>query len=130
MMTNTEKAIQESRELLKKFFDTADVDTLVTIKQAIQALQEKAERDKGCEYCRNVEHVNGHYRNFYKAFPHDNDDKVFTTLDYADLSIAHDKKSGWVLHYESENGDKMFDIKINACPMCGRKLNSNATGSL
>ena len=89
---------------------------------ALEALKEKAERDKGCEYCNTVEHVNGHYRNFYKAFPHHNDDKIFTSLDFADLSIAHDNESGWVLHFEDENGDRMFDIKINHCPHCGRKL--------
>ena len=50
-MTDTEKAIQKVKELLKKFFDTADVDTLVTIRQAIQALQEKAEREKLQENC-------------------------------------------------------------------------------
>lgn len=50
-MTDTEKAIQKVKELLKKFFDTADVDTLVTIRQAIRALQEKAEREKLQEQC-------------------------------------------------------------------------------
>ena len=50
-MTDTEKAICELRKLQKEIFDTADVDTLVTIRQAIQALQEKAEREKGCSFC-------------------------------------------------------------------------------
>ena len=95
----TQRQIEELKSNLptlvtQEYYDSFNL--AIEVKQkAIQALQEKAEREKGCEYCRNVEHVNGHYRNFYKAFPHDNDDKVFITLDYADLSIAHDKKSGW-----------------------------------
>ena len=50
-MTDTEKAIRELRELQKEIFDTAIIDKLLSIRQAIQALQEKAERDKGCSFC-------------------------------------------------------------------------------
>ena len=50
-MTDIEKAIQELKELQKEIFDTAIIDKLLSIRQAIQALQEKAEREKGCATC-------------------------------------------------------------------------------
>lgn len=64
---------------------------------AIQALQEKAEREKGCEYC--------------------NNHKPLTSL-YTEYSVEVDDKelSVW-------NGLRCEEhFKINYCPMCGRKL--------
>ena len=111
-MTDTEKAIQELRELLKKFFDTADVDTLVTIRQAIQALQKKAKRDKGCEYC--------------------NDFAAEGACD-SDGEMRIEKGNIHCLPYIAVNNDTygtsdLFDI--NYCPMCGRKLNNSPTDEL
>lgn len=51
-MNDIEKAICKLKKLLENTFEAADVCTLLSIKQAIQALQEKQEREKGCEYCK------------------------------------------------------------------------------
>lgn len=69
-MTDIEKAIQKLKELQKGIFDTADIDKLLSIRQAIQALQEKSEREKGCEYCsgrmsHNFEFCKGDNANIY-----------------------------------------------------------------
>jgi len=86
----------------------------------ISAFRSEQEREKGCEYCKGIEQTNNSGRTFFKELPHDT--AVLTTLDDAHLQIAYDDKSGWVLHFEDENGDRMFDIKISSCPICGRKL--------
>ena len=135
-MTDIETAIEITQRQIEEL--KSNLPTLVTqeyydsfnlaieVKQkAIQALQEKAERDKGCEYCDSIELQNSSGRVFYKELPHHTE--IITTLDDAHLQIAFDDKSGWVLHFEDENGDRMFDIKINDCPMCGRKLNNAPT---
>lgn len=122
IMTDLEETIHEFEQFIDNDYKNYTVPPNNAIDLALQVLQEKLEREQGCEYCNTVEQVNGHYRIFYKAFPHHNDDKIFTSLDFADLSIAHDNKNGWVLHFEDDNGDRMFDVKINYCPNCGRKL--------
>jgi len=64
---------------------------------AIQALQEKAEREKGCEHCNSHVPIN----NFTKDYSIEVDD--------TEISLWEDLKC---LAY----------MKINDCPMCGRKL--------
>ena len=91
-----------------------------TMVLAAEALREKAEREKGCEYCNDEEQRNDSGRVFYKELPHDA--RFLTTLDDAHLQIAFDEKSGRVLHFEDDSGDRMFDVKILNCPMCGRAL--------
>lgn len=105
-------------EELKNFYKIGN-DQIKLEELILQALQEKAEREKGCEFCKNEEHRNDSERIFYKEFPHDLN--LSTSLSDAHLQIAFDNKSGWVLHFENEY-DRMFDDKITHCPMCGRKL--------
>lgn len=95
-------------------------ETVSFYQDALSALREQAERDKGCEYCTTEEQQNERGRVFYKEFPHDA--RFLTTLDDAHLQIAFDNQSGWVLHFEDDSGDRMFDVKIASCPMCGRRL--------
>ena len=117
-MTDTEKAIQELRELLKKFFDTADVDTLVTIRQAIQALQEKAERDKGCEYCDGK-------RNEYQ---HTIDTKLsIITFEKARVLETECNRCPPYANCCMKNIPSRSFFLINFCPHCGRKLTSAPT---
>ena len=85
----------------------------------LQALQEKLEREKGCEYCKGFYLENASGRKFYKAFPHTSN--YWTTLDDVTVGMVHDK-DGYFLHFENESGERMFDVKISDCPMCGRKL--------
>ena len=73
-----------------------------------------------CEWCGTEEQRNESGRVFYAELPHDA--RQLTTLDDAHLQLAYDKKTGWVLHFEDEAGDRMFDVKILACPNCGKAL--------
>ena len=114
-MTDIETAIEITQRQIEEL--KSNLPTLVTqeyydsfnlaneVKQkAIQALQEKAERDKGCEYCNNG------------------------TAEYAcdsDGMMRIDKGNEHCLPYIAVNNDTygtsdLFDI--NYCPMCGRKL--------
>ena len=140
-MTDTEIAIQWLKENLPSLEDYGEMIGAppqycgikyvyndpcgYVFETAIEVLEEKLEREKGCEYCDSIELQNSSGRVFYKELPHHTE--IITTLDDAHLQIAFDDKSGWVLHFEDENGDRMFDIKINDCPMCGRKLNNAPT---
>ena len=72
-----------------------------------------------CPFCHEEEQRNFAGRKFYKELPHEA--TVMTTLNDAHLQLASDKK-GWVLHFEDDGGDRMFDIKVEHCPRCGRNL--------
>ncbi len=89
-----------------------------------KALKEMKQREQGCEWCalESMRNISG--RIFYKELTHDT--SFLTSLDDASLQIAYDKQSGWVLHYEDENGDRMFDVKITHCSNCGRDLRKDA----
>ena len=118
-MTDTEKAIEITQRQIEEL--KSNLPTLVTqeyydsfnlaieVKQkAIQALQEKAERDKGCEYC--------------------NDYAVEGACD-SDGTMRVDKGDAHCLPYIAVNNETygtsdLFDI--NYCPMCGRNLNAPA----
>ena len=50
-MTDTEKAIQEFKEYETAEWCTSHIPLTDSRLQAIQALQEKAEREKGCSFC-------------------------------------------------------------------------------
>lgn len=99
-MTDIEKAIQE-------FEDNAFHNSLKpTISEeskanALKALQEKAEREKGCEYCEDE-----------KSMPTGNKNTGFylagEALTYTAQAAADD-----------DFEDNTF---VNYCPMCGRKL--------
>lgn len=122
---NTQKAISHYEHGISHDIFSEPVTTYARL--AVEALREKKEREKGCEFCRTEEQYNPGGRVFYKELPHDA--RFLTTLDDAHLQIAFDEKSGWVLHFEDEYGDRMFDIKINRCPMCGRDLRKEQTNA-
>lgn len=122
-MTDTEKAIEITQRQIEEL--KSNLPTLVTqeyydsfnlaieVKQkAIQALQEKAEREKGCEYC--------------------NDYAVDGACD-SDGTMRVDKGNEHCLPYIAVNNETygtsdLFDI--NYCPMCGRKLTSAPTDNI
>ena len=68
---------------------------------AIQALQEKLERDKGCEYC---------------TGDVDNREELLSTDDGCVYIDGNNN-----LTYQDHSGFTI-DNEINVCPMCGRKL--------
>ena len=79
---------------------------------ALEALREKAKRDKGCEYC--------------------NDFAAEGACD-SDGEMRIEKGNIHCLPYIAVNNDTygtsdLFDI--NYCPMCGRKLNNSPTDEL
>jgi hypothetical protein len=65
--------------------------------QAYEALQEKAEREKGCDYCKNE-------KDFLEGFGHN-------------IKLIKGKMCG-----ENQNCGNAFGFEINCCPNCGRKL--------
>lgn len=75
---------------------------------------------KPCPFCEEEEQRNGSGRVFFKELPHDS--RYLTTLDDAHLNLAYDKNSGYVLHFEDESGDRMFDVKVGFCPVCGKRM--------
>ena len=77
---------------------------------AIQALQEKAEREKGCEYCnRGVSELD--------ACDSDGMMRIDKGNEHCSPYIA--------VNNETYGTSDLFDI--NYCPMCGRKLTSAPT---
>lgn len=111
-MTDIETAIEITQRQIEEL--KSNLPTLVTqeyydsfnlaieVKQkAIQALQEKAEREKGCEYCKDE-----------KSMPTGNKNTGFylagEALTYTAQAAADD-----------DFEDNTF---VNYCPMCGRKL--------
>jgi DNA-directed RNA polymerase subunit RPC12/RpoP len=71
---------------------------------SLAALQEQAERDKGCEYC--------------------NNEKVFGINfggEKAGIAYLHKCSDGWGLFLEMDNGSTYYTDVVN-CPMCGRRL--------
>ena len=121
-MTDTEKAIEWFKENLPPLEDYGEMIGAppqycgikfvyndpcgYAFETAIQALQEKAERDKGCEYC--------------------NDYAVEGACD-SDAMMRIDKGNEHCMPYIAVNNDTygtsdIFDI--NYCPMCGRNLNN------
>lgn len=71
-------------------------------------LQEKAERDKGCEYCQKP----------YVSIEGINEDKAII---YLGTERPYAKGNTEYLHYMDRAG-RMNAFKIKFCPMCGRTL--------
>jgi type II secretory ATPase GspE/PulE/Tfp pilus assembly ATPase PilB-like protein len=74
---------------------------------ALLALQEKAEREKGCEYCKGKSYrdrklIPACYSHTPAEIVIDTDNALYISNEAIDISIN--------------------TIKINYCPMCGRKL--------
>lgn len=85
-------------------------------KHAISAMQERVERGKGCTWCtreREVDYVGKRY--FRRIYSHSDDGS-------GEACLAYHKEYGWTLHWEDEDSGLMFDMVIDNCPMCGRKL--------
>ena len=74
---------------------------------------------KPCPICHEQEQKNDYGRVFYKELPHI--ENVITTLDDEHVQLVSDK-NGWALHFEDDYGDRMFDVKAEFCPVCGRNL--------
>ena len=89
MATNLIGDVQNGNELGTMNYKAID--------KAIQALQEKAEREKGCEYC--------------------NNHRPLLAL-YTECSIEVDDRELSV--WQGLKCEETF--KISFCPMCGRKL--------
>ena len=100
-MTDREAiALMESD--LPYFCDDEDDMTKQTYLLAISALQERIDREKGCEYC------NGNV-----------DERPF--LDSKDLYIS---EGGWLTLSDEEHDF----CKIEFCPKCGRRLKTAMPG--
>lgn len=76
--------------------------------EAIQALQEKAEREKGCGHCKTY----GDFQADMIVFEN-GDEKIEVQLCFGMLEIIHKRDDEIIYHVDTE---------INYCPMCGRKL--------
>lgn len=81
--------------------DNLEIDA---IDKAIQALKEKQEREKGCEYCKNG-------RPLVVGETNDKGISIWSP------NILH--AYGYDFHGYGVNG---IGAKIKCCPMCGRKL--------
>ena len=99
-MTDIEDAIQ-AMENLNMVLSITDSERHAA-NLAIQALKEKAEREKGCEYC-----------NAYKNI---------ATIDYGETQIIVDLNGDNIRIFDNETPGICENNKIKYCPMCGRKL--------
>lgn len=79
-----------------------------TMELALQALQEKAEREKGCGHCK----THDDFQADMIVFENGNE-KVEVQLCFGMLEIIHKRDEEVIYHVDTE---------INFCPMCGRKL--------
>lgn len=82
----------------------------------LSALREKAEREKGCEYCTDPATINQTGRKFFKSLP------MGSISSQGEICLAYDK-DGWNVHFEDcDDTGVMCNAPINKCPMCGRRL--------
>jgi len=86
----------ENVEQMKRFQEEYKED-LLRFEFVLQALKEKEEKEKGCEYCNRHIPIN----DFAKDYS--------IEVDNAEISLWEDLKC-------------LSHIKIKYCPMCGRKL--------
>lgn len=68
------------------------------------ALQEQAEREKGCGYCNNE-----------RAF------EIYFSGEKAGIAYLHKCSDGWGLFLQMDDGDTYYTNVVN-CPMCGKRL--------
>ena len=129
IMTDIETAIEITQRQIEEL--KSNLPTLVTqeyydsfnlaieVKQkAIQALQEKAERDKGCEYCDGK-------RNEYQ---HTIDTKLsIITFEKARVLETECNRCPPYANCCMKNIPSRSFFLINFCPHCGRKLTSAPT---
>ena len=82
-----------------------EVGTIERNKLALTALREKAEREKGCEYC-----FTGTPIEATAGWLEDNEFRI------------DDGKLTYAAYVDDAGGALYDDTPINFCPMCGRKL--------
>ena len=112
-MTEVEKAIEYFRYLANGvpkrnllFGKHKDYENKMRF-LAMQALQEKAERGKGCEYCNGKVLHTEKYEGLC-------DVEVMVTDDILEVNTFN--------HKTQYTEDVVFNFDIKHCPMCGRKL--------
>lgn len=104
------KALRNIAVLSRINSKSVDVDMLISLHLAIKALQEKAEREKGCEYCLNQKKITD--TNLVGGFPPNQDTEIVSWI-YKDNLIYN----------VVINGKSSFcREKIMYCPKCGRGL--------
>ncbi len=97
-MNEIEKAIKTIKIAIAEVEWNYPLDYAIAFETAIEALQEKLEREKGCDYCKNIsKQLKGH-----KGF-------------------------GYAVLFEQITIDEIVEINIDVdyCPHCGRKLGEN-----
>ncbi|HEX2925055.1 MAG TPA: hypothetical protein VHP38_02155 [Ruminiclostridium sp.] len=102
---NKKEAIQILSKWLNEHGHMPGIKYLVlAIKMAIQALQEKQQREQGCEYC--------------------NEPSKLIDIFYGEVKVKNS-----YIHTCSDgagiflNGKTVFYMSIDFCPKCGRRLN-------
>jgi hypothetical protein len=118
--TERQQAIKYLSTLFSDRYFDGNHEAHAAKRLAINAILLQQEQQDGCEYCLKEEEKNSSGRVFYKELPHDT--RSLTTSYDAHLQLAYDQQSEWVLHFENIAGDRMFDVRVGLCPMCGRKL--------
>ena len=103
-MNEIEKAIKTIKIAIAEVEWNCPLDYAIAFETAIEALQEKAERDKGCECCKNAVEIG--------AVDSDGTFRVDNGNEHCLPYIAVDN--------DTYGTSDLFDI--NYCPNCGRKL--------
>ena len=80
------------------------VEQIGALQAGIKALQEQAEREKGCGYCNNE-----------RAF------EIYFSGEKAGIAYLHKCSDGWGLFLQMDDGDTYYTNVVN-CPMCGKRL--------
>lgn len=99
-MTDIEKAIQEFKEYEISGWCTSHIPLTGSRLQAIQALHEKAERDKECEYC--------------------------SCIKSSGIALNAELKKLCLVGSNTELDEEVY-LSPKFCFMCGRKLTSAPT---
>ena len=114
----TNRQINELKSELKTLETQEYIDSFnlaIKVKElSVEALQEKAEREKGCECCNSNLRKNG-TNNINNYIEGSRLTMKFTNYEHCQIT------SDFNDYYVKET-DETHSIKINYCPMCGRKL--------
>ncbi len=113
-MNETEQAITWFE---KRLSGTTMPGAREMFKVALLAIREKAEREKGCEYCNTPISTNDAGRKFFNATQN------YFCTGQGEISLVQESSGDFYIHYEC--GDEpwpMCDVPAKICPMCGRRL--------
>jgi rRNA maturation endonuclease Nob1 len=107
----TEEAIKYlERMLFTQDFSPSTLRAKAVNTMAIEALREKAERSKGCEYCKTP------FKTMLKF-----DLGIYGNGDTAELYVETDGQN--IRAYDNDPRNPQIESSpINFCPICGRKL--------